>query len=71
MNLDNSEEKLLCRHPACSCPVSAQERYCSQACSRSRDISECSCSHESCCDADTDSDTLIQPAFAEILERAR
>lgn len=41
-----------CAHPNCSCPVSAGEKYCSQACSDAAEgqgpTDRCSCSHSQC-----------------------
>ena len=42
-------------HPNCTCPVSAGEKYCSQACSDAaeggRSNERCSCPHPQCASA--------------------
>jgi hypothetical protein len=44
-----------CAHPQCSCPVSAGEKYCSQACSDADQGSgmqdRCACPHPQCVSA--------------------
>ena len=44
-----------CAHPKCTCPVSAGEKYCSQACSDAAEGSgpndRCACPHPQCSSA--------------------
>ncbi len=44
-----------CAHPHCSCPVSAGEKYCSQACSDTAQATgmhdRCACPHPQCASA--------------------
>jgi hypothetical protein len=41
-----------CAHPQCTCPVSEDQKYCSQACSDAAEGSSqndrCGCSHPQC-----------------------
>lgn len=39
-----------CAHPACSCPVANDEKYCSEYCRDAGDITEinCGCEHQGC-----------------------
>ena len=44
-----------CAHPKCTCPVSAGEKYCSQACSDAAEgkgpTDRCTCPHPQCSSA--------------------
>jgi hypothetical protein len=39
-----------CEHPSCGCKVDDDQRYCSEACSRSEvdDTGKCTCGHSDC-----------------------
>lgn len=45
-----SSEAKKCAHAMCSCMVSGDQKYCSQVCEDSKDVTElaCDCPHSGC-----------------------
>jgi hypothetical protein len=45
-----NQEKKTCKNPTCSCPVPADQKYCSAACEGTGKTIEldCDCGHEGC-----------------------
>jgi len=39
----------ICAHVACGCPVEQGAEYCSLACEKAREETDCSCGHVECC----------------------
>jgi len=45
-----TEDYKKCAHPACTCPVSSEEDYCSAQCAATEDVIDidCRCVHAGC-----------------------